>query len=424
MIHPEAPPAGAAGTRAEVFAWAMYDWANSAYSTLSITVIAIYMQRVVLPGKWGAVAYGAAIAVGTLGGAVLSPLVGALADVNRSKRRWLAGTAMGGVAAAVLMALAPPDVPWLVIVLFLAMHMLFEISYVPYNGFLPEIADERAMNRVSALGYALGYVGGGLALLLAMPVIYYGGPRWGIFLLGVWWGVFTLPTLWTLRDRMPRPDRPDPIHRAAAKAFRQVGRTLRSIRSYRILAIFLVAYLLYNDGMQTILTQASTFAIRDLKFSEDDPTELLRLILMIQFVALPGALLVGWCADRFGQKQTLIGCLVVLLAICCTAWVVRTKSQFWIMGGVFALVMGGTQSVSRAIMGLMTPPERSAEFMGFFSFSGKATSFLGVGLFTLIVALTDSARPAVFAPLVFFLVGWWLVARINVKEGRREALEA
>ncbi len=420
------------GRRGEVVAWTMYDWACSVYSTLQITVIVIYMG-LVLPDRWGWVTYGGIIAVATLTGAVLSPVVGALADARNNKRLWLAGTALGGSAAAVVMALVPPSMPWLVAALFFVVHVLFEVSYVPYNGFLPEIADEKTMNRVSAWGYGVGYVGGAVPLLIVLMMAPSGDApgvapateavadwcRSGLLLLGLWWAVFSVPTLLVLRDRGPKPTTPSPAARAVADAFREVGRTLARIRKYRMLALFLLGYLLYNDGMQTIITQASVFAKHDLNMETGD---LAMLILAIQFVALPGALVVGWLADRAGQKRVLVGCLVLLTGICVAALWVTEPKHMWVMGLVFALVMGGTQSVSRAIMGRMTPPERSGEFMGFFSFSGRATSFLGAGVFAGMLALTGAARPAIFTLLVFFVLGWLAVSFVNIDQGRRDAL--
>ena len=144
---------------------------------------------------------------------------------------------------------------------------------------------------------------------------------------------------------------------------------------------------------------------------------------MIQFVALPGALFVGWLADRFGQKPTLMGCLAVWVGLVVAAYFVTTKPQFWILGVVLALVMGGTQSVSRAIMGVMTPPSRTAEFFGFFNLSGKATSFLGTFLFGFILWANGSVRLAVVSLLIFFLLGWAVAGRINVREGQEQAAE-
>jgi len=287
------------------------------------------------------------------------------------------------------------------------------------------------MNRVSAWGYALGYVGGALALILAMLVAKFGETlglptasaqlRVGILIMGLWWGGFTLPTLWILRDRGQPPETPEPLHRAAAAAVREVGRTLSRVRAYRILALFLLAFLLYNDAVQSVINLAGIFALDELKFDVD---KLALVILMIQFMAIPGAMLVGRFSDRFGPKPTLMGCLAIWVVIVLSAWFVTDELPFWILGAAVALVMGGTQSVSRAIMGYMTPPQRTAEFFGFFNLSGKAASCLGLGLCAAIIAVTDSARGAILSLVILFLAGGALVVRLNVERGRRQALEA
>ena len=435
MSHPEAPPAGASGTRTEVFAWAMYDWANSAYSTILITIFYQYLTTQVFDEKdaWGSTLYAWGIALSMLTAAVLSPLLGAVADANSSKRRWLALTALGGALAATCVALVPTSAAWLVVLLFVVMSLMFELSLGFYNGFLPEIADERTMNRVSAWGYALGYLGGAMALILALLVRVFGDRlglpapaaqlRAGIAIMGLWWGLFTVPTLWVLRDRGRPPDRKKPLAAATRSAIREVGRTLANVRRYRMLALFLLGFLFYNDGIQTVLSQASVFATKtpELSFSTE---ELALLILVIQFAALPGAILVGFLADRLGQKPVLMSCLAVWVGLLVAAYFVNNKEQFWALGGVLALVMGGTQSVSRAIMGHMTPPEHTAEFFGFFNLSGKATSFMGAFLFGAIFKATGDPRAAIASLLIFFFVGLLLVALVNVGQGRRGALEA
>ncbi len=411
----------------------MYDWANSAYSTLLITVVLNYIQKIVLPGRAGQVVFAWGIGGGMLVAAILSPIVGAVADANRSKRRWLAGLAFCGSLAAVAMALIPHDQVWAVVAAFVLMGVCFELSLVPYNGFLPEITDERSINGVSALGYGLGYIGGSVPLVLA-GLIFHFGSRLGldsvvdqhrvcILLLGLWWGLFSLPTVWILRDRGPRPATTDPLPRAARKALGNVSHTLANVRSFPVLALFLLAFLFYNDGVQTIITQAPTLAIqtKSLQFSVE---ELFLLVLMIQLVATPGAFLVGWLSDRWGQKQTLLACLAIWCGLLVATLFVSDKTSFWIMGMVLALVMGGTQSVSRAVMGTMTPQRHAAEFFGFFNLSGKAASVFGPGLFGLIIYLTGNARLAAFSLLIFFIIGATLLARINVAEGRRQAVEA
>ena len=425
-------PAARPLARRKVLAWAMYDWANSAYSTLSITLLVAYIQKVVFPpdryDSLGVVVWAWGISLSMLTAAVLSPIVGAIADAHASKRRWLAGTALAGAGAAMVLGLVPPRYPWLVVALFVITSLLFELSLGFYNGFLPEIAAEESMNRVSAWGYGLGYVGGGLALILAVALMEQGAAfglpdtatrlRAGLVFMGAWWAVFTLPTLYILRDAAPRPARSVPIRHAVPAALRQVAGTLGNLRAYRMLALFLLAFLFYNDGVQTVISQASTFALAELDFST---SQLIKLILMVQFVALPGALAVGWSADRWGKKPTLMVCLAVWIGLIVAAYFVTTQVQFWILSVVLALVMGGTQSVSRSIMGVMTPRRHAAEFFGFFNLSGKATSFLGTFVFGLTIQVTGSARYAIVSVLVFFVVGTVLMGWVDVARGRAES---
>jgi len=415
-----------------VFAWATYDWANSAFSTLSITLLVAYMENVVFPesryGNLGPIVWAWGISISMLVAALLSPILGALADAQAGKRRWLAITALGGAGAAIAIGLCPPEYPWVVVALFVTTALLFELSLGFYNGFLPDIASEQAMNRVSAWGYGLGYLGGALALVLAVVLLRQGDRlgldamshrvRAGLVLMGLWWGLFSLPALWVLKDRRPRPLEPVRWTRAVRKAVREVASTLRNLRAYRTLAIFLLGFLFYNDGIQTVISQASTFALMELQFSTD---ELIGVILMVQFVALPGALIVGWAADRWEKKPALMVCLSIWIALLITAYFVEAAVQFWILAVVLALVMGGTQSVSRSMMGVMTPRSHAAEFFGFFNLSGKATSFLGTFTFGLMIQLTGSARYAIVSILVFFVAGTFIVARVHVARGMADA---
>jgi UMF1 family MFS transporter len=423
------------GSRAEVLAWAMYDWANSAYSTILITVVLYYIQDAVFcdeqtGGNTGKIVWAWGIGASMLLAALLSPVVGAMADANASKRKWLAGTALPGASIAVLLFFVPLSWTAVVVTLWVLMCLLFELSLGFYNGFLPEIADERTMNRVSAFGFALGYLGGALALALAVVVYQFGDDlglatreeklKGGILVMGLWWGLFTLPALFVLRDRRSPPREKRPLPAATRQAIREVGNTLRNIRRYKMLALFLIAFLFYNDGIQTVISQAGTFAKQDLRFK---PDELIGLILVIQLLALPGAMIVGYLADRLGQKTTLVGCLAIWIGLVGVAYFVTTKAQFWVLGVLLALVLGGTQSVSRAIMGMMTPQDRTAEFFGFFNFSGKATSFMGPFVFGLMIQLTGSSRQAIVALGIFFVIGLIVVAGVNVAKGRQRALE-
>jgi len=416
------------GGRKEIVAWALYDWANSAYSTISITVLVFYIQLEVVPGKWGPTVWAWGVSLSMLTSAILSPIVGAIADANSSKRKWLAGTAMSGALSAILLSLVPVGWTWVIIGLFVTASLMFELSLGVYNGFLPEIADENTMNRVSAWGYAVGYLGGAFALIIAIA-IQKNGPalglhalsdqlRAGLFVMGAWWGGFTLPAILVLKDRRERSEATKSVAEDVARAIREVGNTLASVRLFPVLAWFLLGFLLYNDGIQTVISQASTFAIKALDFKT---AELIGLVLMIQIVALPGAIMVGMLADWVGQKATLITCLITWIGLVVAAYFVEEKSQFWCLGAMLALVLGGTQSVSRSIMGLMTPKSHTAEFFGFFNLSGKATSVLGTFMFGLIVRLYGDPRLAILSLLPFFVAGLSIMSWINIKKGRLQA---
>lgn len=252
-------------------------------------------------------------------------------------------------------------------------------------------------------------------------------------------------------------------------ALGDVRRTLGDMRNYRMLMLFLIGFLLYNDCVQTVISQSSNFAEKDLLFKTED---LIKLVLMIQFVALPGSLAIGWLSDRIGQRRVLLICLAAWAAILLSSWLVADKSDlgyealaksldasgiklsdvtaesagelilaepqrqeltsyfmnlansqrsFWIMGICVALVMGGIQSVSRAIMGTMTPPEKSAEFFGFFNLSSKATCFIGPLIFGGVYALTGKYKLAILSLLVQLVIGAIIVSRVNVEQGRRDA---
>ena len=242
--------------------------------------------------------------------------------------------------------------------------------------------------------------------------------RVGVLILGVWWGVFTLPAVFILRDRAQAKRERESLGRAIGGALRDVRTTLGRVRQYRMLVLFLIGFLFFNDGIQTVIGQSSVFGKSEIGF---EPSELLLLILVFQFVCLLGTLPIGLITDWLGQKRALMTYLSVWVLLLAAAYFVHKKWEFWCLSIVMGLVMGGTQSIARAIMGLMTPKSRTAEFFGFFNFSGKATSWMGNFLFGAVTLWTGSARLAIVSLLVFFIIGWALIAKIDIAQGRREA---
>jgi MFS transporter, UMF1 family len=429
MASTETLPSTAKNQPREIIAWCMYDWANSAYSTVYITVLVLYLQGAVLPGDDGLTAWGWGIGITTLISAILSPILGAIADAHANKRTWLCITTMLGAGASALLFFGTPERPWFFVAMFLIANLNYELVQSFYNAFLPEIADDQHMSEVSAWGYGAGYVGGGLMLVLALVIVKFGEswglptedhflPRLCLLCMGLWWAVFSLPTLLIVRDKSrPRLERRS-LAATALTGLEEVKRTIGDIRRYRMLAIFLVGFLIFNDGVMTVISQASVYAKN--KFQMDDES-LIPVFLMIQFVALPGAIFLGWFANKIGQKNALQLCLAVWVLVLVSGFLIREVWQFWVMAAMTALVMGGTQSVSRTIMGLMTPESRTGEFFGFFNLSGKAFSMFGPIMFTEILKRTESANWAILSLLVFFIVGWTIIAPLDIERGRRDA---
>jgi UMF1 family MFS transporter len=435
LLHAERPV-----TRKEIIAWALCDWANSAYSTLSITLLVGYLtglipdeQPILFAGvkitglriwTWG-------LGISMFCSAMLSPILGAMADARATKWKWLIGTSLFGATCATLIPLAPTSQVWLYSGLFFLASLSFELSFGFSNGFLPELADDESMNRMSGFGFAAGYLGGGLALVVVL-ILFMVGPslglatvgmqaRAGLVVMGLWWGIFMIPAALWLRDRAKPRNLHAGLASTAVHAIGQVLRTLQSVRCYSALSIFLAGFLIYNEGIQTVMSQAGVFGEKVLKMR---PFELMLLVLMIQLLAAPAAIGVGRLSDWIGAKQTLLICLVVWCALLVGAYFVSTKPQFWVMGVVVALVMGGTQSVGRSIMGVMTPEAKTGEFMGFFNLSARATSMVGPILFGEVMHATGSANAAILSLLGFIVVGMAIVSRVNLHRGIEQARAA
>jgi UMF1 family MFS transporter len=426
-------------TRGEIIAWALCDWANSAYSTLSITLLVFYLEDFVLPADSPLVVFGIDITgtrvwgwglgISMLCAAWLSPILGAMADARASKWKWLIGTSLPGAAFATAIALVPASQPIPICILFLLTSLCFELSFGFYNGFLPELADDESMNRVSGFGFAAGYLGGGVALAVSLALASLGPKiglesgearlRVGLIVMGLWWGLFTLPAAFMLRDRAVPRNGQFGLASTAKTALLEVWHTLVHVRAYSVLSLFLLGFLVYNEGIQTVMSQASVFAKRPpLSMSSQ---ELIMVVLMIQFVAFPAALGVGWISDKIGPKTTLMICLLIWCGLLIAGYFVASKMQFWIMGVVLSLVMGGTQSVSRALMGAMTPAAKTAEFFGFFNLSCRATSMVGPILFTEVLQRTGKANIAILSLLGFIVFGMLIISLVNLPRGMQQA---
>jgi MFS transporter, UMF1 family len=428
------------GTR-EQRGWYWYDWANSVFTTSVTTVfLGPYLSDVAekaAGGEDGTLhllgipvspdsVFPYLLSVAALVQVFVLPVVGAVADRTRRKRALLGLFAYAGSLATAALFFVAGGRYLLGVLLFLIANTCFGASIVVYYSWLPEIAGPDERDAVSSRGWAWGYLGGGLLLALNL-VLFLGRDSLGLsegdavricFLsVAAWWAAFTVIPLRRLRDRPAPPGAATP---SAAGSFRQLADTLRSVRSYPQTWAFLLAYLLFNDGIQSVIGLSAQYGDRELELSQ---TVLISTILLVQFVAFGGALLLGRIAARAGAKRTVLGSLVVWVAVLCLAFGVQKGSavQFYVLGVAIGVVLGGTQALTRSLFGQMTPVGKEAEYYGLYEISDKGTSWLGTLAFGLALQFTGSYRIAIISLVVFFVAGFVLLARVDVRRAVTEA---
>ena len=401
-----------------VYAWAMYDFANSAFATVVLSVIFnVYFARVVVPPegvRWagmtipGESLWGYLISLVMLLVLVLSPLLGALADKRSLKRAFLVFWATVGALSTVGLASAAPGRVAPTAVLLLLAALGFEMSLVFYNAFLKDVSDDSNAGRVSGLGFALGYIGGGLCLALNMALINGTDPargvRMGMIAVGLWWLVFALPSFIWLRDR--------PVASAPmGNVIESLKDTLKAVRKIPSMGRFLLAYVIYEDGIQTVIVMASIFGAKELGMTTG---QLALCFLFIQFVAFIGAMACGRLADAWGHKRVILLTLFLYMGAISWAVVMKTPAEFWGLGAIVGIVLGGSQAASRSFFARLVPIEKSSEFFALFSIVGKAAAFMGPLVFG-IAAQFWGLRAGVASLLVFFVVGGSVLLPVREK---------
>lgn len=368
-----------------------------------------------VPGEsfWGYV-----LAVSTLLIFLLAPVLGAAADHSARKKEYMGlFTALGCVGTALLFFCRAGDY-WPAAGFFVLANVGFNGSTVFYNAILPEISTPETVGRISGFGWALGYIGGGLLLAINLAMIkspgWFGLPsgnelpvRASLLSVGIWWAVFSAPFFLWVRERAVAKS--GAIREALSAGLSNALATLREIRRHREVFKYLLANLVYNDGIETVIVMASVFGAQALGMSQG---ELIGCFLMIQAVAFFGALAFGHLADRIGHKLSIQITLAVYLVVCLWGAFVRTKAEFWIMGAIIGIILGGSQAASRSFLSLMIPPEDSAQFFGFFALAGKLATAVGPLFFGLVTQFW-SIRAAVAGLALFFAVGMAALAQVR-----------
>lgn len=421
-------------------AWYWYDWANSAYVTTVGTVLAA--PYLIAVAKEAAVnnrihLFGIPIDPGSLpsylitGSTILSalllPPLGAYLDRVANKKGLLLLFAWIGAAFGSLLFFTRGDNWQLGSIALVGANFFLAASLVVNDSMLPLISEEYERDRVSSRGWAWGYLGGGLLLVinLAMVIIQPFGlslgsaTRWSMMSACIWWAGFTLIPYFRLTNVQPSNTTP-----AEGGAFRssfgQLAATFRNLREYPVAVTFLVSYLFFNDGIQTVINSSSIYGQEQLKFTQ---SVMISTILLVQFVAYGGALLFGRLAERFGTKRTILSGIVVWMIIVTIAMILPEKSPlpFYVLAVAIGIVLGGTQALARSYFSMLIPRGKEAEYFSFYHAVDRGTSWFGTALFGVVHQLTGSFRPAIFALIILFVVGGALLMKVDTAKGIRDA---
>ncbi len=418
----------ARGSARAIWSWAFYDFANSPFTTLVVTFVyaTYFTQAIAADPISGTELWSRAVSITALIIAFASPLLGALADRGGFRKLFFVITVVVCIVATAALYRALPGQVMLALTLFVIANVAFEFSEVFYNAFLPDLAPPERIGWVSGLGWGLGYIGGLLALAVALVAFVQPAQPWFGFakelgeniratnlIVAVWMAVFTIPMLLWVHEDKSRISRDGTIVRAS---FAQLKRTFSEVRKHRQTVRFLLARLLYNDGLVTVFAFGGIFAAQTFGFTLQ---QVLVFGIVINLAAGIGALAMGYLDDLIGGKRTIVLSLIGLIGASLLATLATTQAMFWVAGVLIGIFAGPNQSASRSLMARFVPPDMENEFFGFFAFSGRLTAFLGPFLLGVLTAWSGSQRVGVSVVIVLFIAGMALLFSVDEREGRR-----
>lgn len=428
----------AAERRREQRGWYVYDWACSVYSTSVLTVfLGPYLTSVAkaaadadgfvhplgIPLRAGSF-FAYCVSASVILSIFVMPLAGAAADRTGRKKPLLAVAAYLGAAATAGMFFLDGDRYLLGGLLLIVANASLAVSMVLYNSYLPQIAPPEERDAVSSRGWAFGYAAGSL-VLVANLILYTAHDTFGVSettavriclaSAGIWWGAFTLVPLKRLRDRRTTSSSGTSTH-----GWRQLAATVRDLRRQPLTLAFLLAYLVYNDGIQTVISQASVYGSEELGL---DQSTLIVAVLLVQLLAVAGALGMGRLARTYGAKRTILGSLVAWTVTLGAGYFLPAGAPVWffVLAAGIGLVLGGSQALSRSLFSHLVPPGKEAEYFSAYEMSDRGMSWLGPLLFGLTYQLTGSYRDAIISLVAFFVLGFVLLARVPVRQAVRDA---
>jgi UMF1 family MFS transporter len=407
------------------WSWALYDWANSAFAT---TVMAGFFP-LFFKSYWASNLSDAesTFAIGSVNSLVglliafSAPVLGALADAGDSKRKFIFSFAFLGIIATGYLFFIPES-SWKLAVVFYGIGVIgFSGGNIFYDSLLVTVSKEKERNRVSALGFSLGYLGGGILFLLNVAMFLYPNwfglenqieaVLWSFLSVAVWWLIFSLPIYLNVKEPIQNASKKQ-INTVIDDAFENLLNTAKSIKKFKSAVIFLLAYFLYMDGVDTIIRMATSYG-SDIGLSA---TSMIQALLLTQFIGFPATLVFGYYADRFGYKYSLSFAIIVYIFVVLFSSQMDTALEFYIVASVIGLVQGGVQAISRSFFSTLIPENKAAEFFGFYNFIGKSSVFLGPFMVSGIALITGSPSYGILSLLILFIPGLillWLVPEKN-----------
>ncbi|MCK4892968.1 MAG: MFS transporter [Calditrichia bacterium] len=417
--------------RTAKYSWALYDWANSAFAT---TIIAGFFP-LFFKSYWADSAnpahstfyLGMANSIASIVIAALAPFLGAIADKAGTKKKFLATFAFFGIIMTGCLRLLEQGLWQWAVVFYVTAAIGWSGANIFYDSLLPAVASKKEVDFISSLGYALGYIGGGI-LFSANVMMYLNYSAFGLpdaataikisFLtVALWWGIFSIPIMVFVKE--PRLAETVNMGKAVSLGWKQLLDTLRDLRHYKVVALFLLAYWLYIDGVDTIVRMAVDYG-KSLHFSD---STLITALLMVQFIAFPAALGYGWIANKIGPKRAIMSGIIGYICITFLGYFMQHEWHFYFLAGLVGLFQGGIQALSRSLYTRIIPIDKSAEFFGFYNMLGKFAAVIGPFLMGTVTLLTGSARLGILSILILFISGAVVLWKVDIQEGEKKVAQ-
>lgn len=412
------------GLTKQELSWALYDWANSAYSmTITSSVLPMYFKSVAESGGMSSsnstALWGYTISLSTLVVSMLAPILGTIADYKGNKKKFFKTFFSVGVLATTLLAFVPSNNPILLLICYGFALVGFSGTNIFYDAFLVDVTTKERMDKVSSAGFALGYIGSTIPFIISIAVVLLSqmeiipislplACKITFLITAVWWLVFTIPILKNVNQVYYIEPEKEPIK----KSFERLFKTLKAIKSHKNIFIFLIAYFFYIDGVDTIIGMASSYGT-DLGISM---VSLLIILLLTQFVAFPFTILYGRLAEKVGAKKLLYVGIITYIIICIYGYFITTALGFWILAMAVGSAQGGIQAISRSFFGKMVPKENANEFFGFYNIFGKFAAIIGPFLVAVITQATGQTRNGILSLIVLFVIGFFALGKVKEED--------